>query len=127
MILTGKAKEAFEKWSEGIYDDCGNGQVGKRLFYIQSMDDYRFINTEHYIYNVGDSMLQAIIIEWMDSVGVYVETGVYPCQEDGNIYFSGSFFGKLGGWDDLEYHNTRQQAAEKAIIKAVEIYNKRGN
>lgn len=120
MILTGNAKEAFEKWSENIYDDCGNGQVGKRLFYIKSIDDYKFINTEHYIHNVGNSMLHALIIEWLDSVGIYVSIG--------RSYISEKFFFEIlharftyeGKW-----YKSRQQATEKAIEKAIEIYNEK--
>lgn len=96
-LITGNAKESFLSYVYG-----------------QGLEDLL----------IHDISLNALIIEWLDSVGIYVETGVYPCQEDGDIYFCGSFFGKLGGWDDLEYYNSRHQATQEAIKKAVEIYNK---
>ena len=127
--LTGKALEAFEKWAENIYDDCGNGQFGKRLFYIQSIDDYKFINTEHYIHNVGNSMLHALIIEWLDSVGIYVELNratqglqfmwwYYTLSDSRGIHLNNHVH-------NIVKVDTRQQATEKAIERAVTIFNEK--
>lgn len=110
-MLTGKAKSDFEKW---YWNDWLTGS------------DRDYHEKDEVIENSWKAeklFLFPLIIEWLDSVGIYVETGVYPCQEDVNIYFCGSFFGKLGGWDDDEYYKDRQQATEQAIIKANEIYN----
>ena len=64
----------------------------------------------------------ASIIDWFDSVGIHIETGIYP-DDLGNIEFSGSFFGFLGGWDDDTTYKTRQEATQAAIEKANELYN----
>ncbi len=94
--LTGKAKESFLKHS-----------IGKEIALFETMLP---------IYQ------HALIIEWLDSVGINVEVGLYP-NEDGDIYFSGVIFGKIGGWDDQEYYTSRQQATEKAIERALKIFN----
>lgn len=112
MILTGKGeKRLLTKKAESDF-----------LLWYYKQDDYQRLP---FYDELTITHLHALIIEWLDSVGIYVETGVYPCQEDGNIYFSGSFFGKLGGWDDQEYYPNRQQATEKAIESAVELFNER--
>lgn len=130
MILTGKAKEDFEKWTQNTHDDCGNGQTGKRLFYIESIDDYKFIKTEHYIHNIGDSMLHALIIEWFDSVGIYITIeGVfdrmlgYHRGYEVHIYQDGKQ--PISLFDNEDVFNIRQEAAKQAIIKANQVYNDR--
>lgn len=95
MKLTGKAKEDFIKW-------CKQDAAW--------MDTY------------DDIFLFALIIEWLDSVGTHIETGIYP-DDLGNIEFSGSFFGFLGGWDDDTTYKTRQEATQAAIEKANDLYN----
>ena len=110
-MLTGKARSDFEKW---YWNDWLTGS---------DRDYYEKHEVIEISWKAEKMFLFPIIIEWFDSVGIYVETGVYPCQEYGNVYFSGSFFGKLGGWDDKTNYTDRQQATEEAIIKANEIYN----
>lgn len=78
---------------------------------------------EHYKCQGNDKYTCADIIEWLDSVGIYViprklKCDVYPCSFNINdsIY--------LGIVNKFE---TRQQATQEAIKKAVEIYNKGAN
>lgn len=114
MKLTGKAKEDFLKYAKEVHDDCGLGNNGKRLFYIQCIDSYKFIETEHYIENCGETMLNALIIEWLDSVGVYASA--YICHDN-------TFDFSINNVTYNSFAKTRQEATEKAIIKANEIYN----
>lgn len=67
---------------------------------------------------------QASVIDWLDSVKLYVESGLYP-DDHGRVDFSGSIFGFLGEWDDEKVYNTRQEATQAVIEKANELYNKR--
>ena len=97
MILTGKAKKDFHNWinNNGHHDEV--------------------------IYN---SVINALIIEWLDSVYIYVET--YVISDDGIINYSFN----ISGYEIVDHkfsYPTRQQATEKAIIKAIDIYNNRGN
>ena len=111
MILTGKAKEDFNRWinNNGYHDEV--------------------------IYN---SVINALIIEWLDSVGIYVN--VSPRYIDHVLKYSvGDFYAVLNFKDGsltlnaCNYNSiedriySRQQATEKAIIKAIDIYNNRGN
>lgn len=60
-------------------------------------------------------------------LGFMLKQEFIHCEKDGNIYFSGSFFGKLGVWDSGNFFDDRHQATQEAIKKAVEIYNKGAN
>ena len=120
MILTGKAKEDFEKWTQYEIDDCGNGQTGMRLFYIESLDDYKFIKTEHYIENLEQSMLNALIIEWFDSVGIYISISADKDLNTKSIDFLSFVGDSMVG---LAF--SRQEALIEAIKKANEIYNEK--
>ena len=115
MILTGKAKEDFEKWTQYEIDDCGNGQAGMRLFYIESLDDYKFIRTEHYIENLEQSMLNALIIEWFDSVGIYITSDYFELNK--------GFYSEILDSNFAIVKPTRQEALTEAIKKANEYYN----
>jgi len=128
-MLTGKAKDDFEKYAKEFHDFVSENQKGKRLFYIESIDDYKMINTEHYIENVGTSMFFALVIEWFDSVGLYIEANIHDnkkfwCDvsffEDDNKLSNDSSL-KLDG--EILYFDSRSIAIKQGIIKANEIYN----
>lgn len=96
--MNGQAKTDFEKWFIEFEDILSNN---KELNIIGN----------------------ALIIEWFDSVGIYIETGGadyrgvefwYNIQEKNTIN------GHNG-----EYFNSRQQAAEKALEKAIILYNEK--
>lgn len=68
-------------------------------------------------FNEYSEVLQnALIIEFFDSVGIYINT---IRNIDSTIYCRILFL------DQAFYGKTRQEAAEKAILKANEIYNER--
>lgn len=94
MKLTGKAKEAFL--------------------------DYVF-KTNNVLDTSNELYLNALIIEFFDSVGIYIEIG--------GIDYSGVLF-----WYNIQEHNTingnnsfefetRAEATNAAIIKANDLYN----
>ena len=88
MILNGKAKEDFKEWAYYSYvEDSGD------LAMMRST--YR----------------NALIIEWFDSVGIYV-----------NITVTYGFNWNIEGLGCSDF-NTRKEATEQAIKKANEIYN----
>lgn len=108
MILTGKAKDDFNKWKI----EC------KRLSSVEVLE-FRFLSNV-----VQNSM----IIEWLDSVGIYIEVACSPTLEVGvircnfNSYVSGQIVinNHPFGWV-----NSRAETTEQAIITANEIYNQK--
>lgn len=107
MELKGKAREAFEKW----FDD-----------YSQKHHQKEWLDNDSYLDEVylPDEIMYALIIEWLDSVGIYVET--YVISDDGIINFSFNISGIEIIDHEFAYH-TRQQATEKAIEMAIKIFN----
>lgn len=111
MILTGKALEDFS-------DKC-------------TLDFYQFkVLTQ--------CMQNALIIEWFDSVGIYIIllrshiSNNMMNGKKGVIKFTYNIEDNEGNlfkreYNTFEFKNTRQEATEKAIIKANEIYNERTN
>lgn len=110
MILTGEAKEAFEKWLLTHGNEViKNGTVEYDLYYMCK-------------YMIPENMVCAKIIEWLDSVSiyVYVEPSIPIGWENPDC-----FIFKVGtDTNRLKFPN-RQQATEKAIEKAIEIYNEK--
>ncbi|MCT4085465.1 hypothetical protein HZP81_17090 [Elizabethkingia anophelis] len=95
--MEGKAKEAFDAWFE---------------------KEYRTFATS-YAENV-DKINNHIIVEWLDSVGIYITIDftkpywyaiIIPSNGIGNYIMDENGF------------LSRQEATEAAIKKAVEIYN----
>lgn len=87
-LITGKAKEAFLK-------NCKQ--------------------TESFMNTYADIYLNALIIDWLDSVGIYILVTDF----DGKDWWS-----EFNGYPVSFLGETRQQATQEAIKKAVEIYNK---
>ena len=106
MILTGETKLDFERWlhsndvliKDGIYDDT----------YLTDVFDKLPLNLQY-----------ASIIEWFDSVGIYVNSS--------GLTLSKAFISDVSVNDNCEYNydgfRTRKEATEQAIKKANEIYN----
>jgi len=92
MIINGKAKEDFKKY---IY------------------------NIRHMYDNSLTSQKYALIIEWFDSVGIYIclenhyKNFGYKIQDKGNIVL----------YDHMFAIHSRQEATKQAILKCNEIYN----
>jgi hypothetical protein len=116
MILNGKAKNDFLEWVQNksqyisfssqfiIYENSARGEF---LWYgneVNLLEDTRLFN--------------ALIIEWLDSVGVYIfinndfQFG-YSIYEDGNTYPTKT---------KIDF-STRQEATTEAIKKANELIN----
>lgn len=108
MILTGKAKEDFEKWylshirvNRKDYNQFSDEQV---LGKINRMDE------------VGKF---AYILEWLDSVDIYILITEYDGEHfwaDINVRF------RLGY---AIQKPTRQEATKAAILTANDLYNER--
>lgn len=94
MVLTGKAKKDFLKWTKQ-----GN-----------------LVNI------MADVYLHALIIEWFDSVSINLY--VTPIYIHGGLTFKSSVDGMELFKEDLEFKKTRQEATKEAILKCNEIYNK---
>ena len=101
MILTGKAKEDFCTW---INRDIPN----KESFECEMNINDLYFKTSTELY--------ALIIEWFDSVGVYVDV-VSNSQT--------STFDAYVDDDYIYFYHSRKEATEQAIIKANQIYNDR--
>ncbi|HFK5563457.1 TPA: hypothetical protein ACGZ9C_003125 [Elizabethkingia anophelis] len=104
--MEGKAKEAFEKWFEKEY----------RTF------------TTSYAENV-DKINNHIIVEWLDSVGIYIFTRRLTMSlEFKEWYFiitnsDGVHINNHVNKESRILKDSRQEATEAAIKKAVEIFN----
>ena len=103
MILTNKSKEDFFNWldNQGVNGiDISNWEFEK--FQLLS--------------NVSQN---ALIIDWFDSVGIYVNSS--------GLTLSKTFISDVSVNDNCEYNydgfRTRKEATEQAIKKANEIYN----
>ena len=99
MILTGKAKKDFNKWLNSDED------------ILQGLDLFQLNNT----------CIYALIIEWFDSVGIYINPRYNEVSEE---FMPQIRFKPIRNNDDPKpFYKTRQEATEKAIEKANEIYN----
>ena len=108
MLLTNKAKEDFERWlysndvliKDGIYDDT----------YLTDVFEELPLNLQY-----------ASIIEWFDSVGIYVNSS--------GLTLSKAFISDVSVDNNCEYNydgfRTRKEALIEAIKKANEIYNEK--
>lgn len=100
MILNGKAEEDFKKW------------------FIETKDLYDSYENELRL--MSDTGLNALIIEFFDSVGVYIDV---------RIEFNDSFvlktFDSYAEDDYVGNFSNRQEATKQAIKKANDIYNEK--
>lgn len=119
MILTGKAKKDFEN---GIIEILKQ-KYSEQIFNNDAALDW--------IYNVNDLILFAHIIEWFDSVGIYIfiNRWVAPLREI-EWYFiitnkSGVHLNSHVSKESRIELDSRNEATKQAIKKANEIYNER--
>ena len=104
MILTGETKLDFEIWlhsndvliKDGIYDDT----------YLTDVFDKLPLNLQY-----------ALIIEWFDSVGIYVNSDYFELNK--------GFYSEVLDSNFEIIKPTRQEALTEAIKKANEIYNEK--
>lgn len=118
MILTDKALEDFNKWN---YDD-----------------DFGYIDHEptslvvHFEY-LDEFLQNTIIIEYLDSVGIYVDVGVNQitdkntnksnCNFDVAIFHPHHRIEEGRTLTQLNINVSRQEAIKQAILKCNIIYN----
>ena len=100
--MEGKAKEAFQLWLE-----CKSEHM---IIYMEPR------NTEIEFNDLNKVCQNAMILDWLDHEGIRIEVRVLD-----NWYFSG--IDTPDNWYS-EYMDTRQEAIQKAIDKAIEIFNK---
>lgn len=99
-MLVGQAKKDYEKWL------CNNNTPFWRVF-----------NEEW----ITPSMQYGVIIDWFDSVGIVIEIDfIFHLK-----HWCSSTIELDGRYEIYDTLKTRHQARQKAIDKAVEIYNKR--
>ena len=104
MILTGETKLDFERWlhsndvliKDGIYDDT----------YLTDVFDKLPLNLQY-----------ASIIEWFDSVGIYITSDYFELNN--------GFYSEILDSNFAIVKPTRQEALTEAIKKANEIYNEK--
>jgi len=95
--MNGKAKIDFTEWLEE--------DLNLKLYNVDSDPIY----------------LNALIIEWLDSVGIYIEIG--GADYRGIEFWYNIQERKTINGNNGEYFSTRQEATEKAIETAVNTYN----
>ena len=101
MILTGKAKEEFFNW----LDNQGVNGIN-----ISNWEFEKF----HLLSNVSQNSL---IIEWFDSVGIYITSDYFELNK--------GFYSEILDSNFAIVKPTRQEALTEAIKKANEIYNEK--
>ena len=111
MILTGKCKEDFLK---SIYYKEDTNQVPIE----DECNENIFNESKRWLRRQDERFLNALIIEFFDSVGIYI--GIVRFNV-GSGYFESRIHYNNGVYFT---YVTRQEATKQAIIKANEIYNK---
>jgi hypothetical protein len=109
MKLTGKCKEAFEKW----------------FIKYRKENALRLVVKDFYL--LPPSMQYGVYVDFFDSVGIWISDSF----SNGHIIGSkrGYFCSIFNGRDVTEYTetvSTRHEARTKAIEKADELYNEKG-
>ena len=107
MVLTGKAKEDFERWlhsndvliKDGIYDDT----------YLTDVFEQLPLNLQY-----------AHIIEWFDSIGIYIDR---DCINIEMVITDFRGISEEQTIIDCDHEESFQDWWEEAIKKANEIYN----
>ena len=100
MILTGKAKEDFEKW------------LNKKMYYLGR---HNFEDRDNNIEDLSDNFQNTLIIEWFDSVGIYITSDYFELNK--------GFYSEILDSNFAIVKPTRQEALTEAIKKANEYYN----
>jgi len=98
-LLTGKAKEDFLQWNEDNDAPLSTYAIEQGLIY--------------------GTVLNAMIIEWLDSVGIIIL--INNVMDD--WWFRVKSKNKVVKSEKYNELKSRQEATEQAIIKANEIYN----
>ena len=108
MILTGKAKEDFENYV--LNKNLGHDSEVLISVYNQ---ETLFIDYK----DVKKPLLNALIIEWFDSVGIIITSDYFELNK--------GFYSEILNENFEIIKPTRQEALIEAIKKANEIYNEK--
>ena len=101
MILNGKCKRTFLKWLKT--------RVNSILHEIDNIEFW---------FNLQDESFKiALIIEWFDSVGIYITSDYFELNK--------GFYSEILDSNFAIVKPTRQEALTEAIKKANEIYNEK--
>lgn len=106
MLLDGIANRDFKAWMS-----CSKTELSKS--------------------NLDETCHHAVIVEWLDSIGIYTDAQMVSGFDFENnkihspVWFMNVFSEECCYTDDVEEYPSRKQATIKAIIKANEIYNNR--
>lgn len=105
--LNGKAKEKFLEWLSKTYD----------LIHY---------DTELWFKNEKEITQNAFVIDWFDSVGIYINTTLDETNKHKFKYLITDINTRhLHCWKEGVNKDSRQEAIKKAIKKANDIYNAR--
>lgn len=112
MKLTDKAKQEFWKWylSEDVLRF-------NKMFPVYNMAGEKIIKVNFLA--LSETCQNAIIIDWFDSVGIYISVDKYKEGFDSDIRIQS----QVGIEFCAEEVTTRLEATNKAIIKANQIFN----
>ena len=100
MILTGKAKESFIDY----LDKTNQIKIEKGILNLHWQD-------------LPEKFKNALIIEWFDSVGIYITSDYFELNK--------GFYSEILNSNFEIIKPTRQEALTEAIKKANEIYNEK--
>lgn len=115
MILTGKAKEDSLEW-------CKTQNSLKLGLQVPNTIGGVILDLGSNIGLMPKSFQNALIIEWFDSVGIYIDIGIHNVSR--NTFNYSIHLKQKNIYSDLYTSiKTRIKATEQAIKKANEIYN----
>jgi hypothetical protein len=114
MKLTGKAKEAFEKW---VKSDCP-------ILLEQFYNDIRLIGFDSWFEDFPNSMKFGVYVDFFDSVGIYIDIVVTAYGFEVSIWEKNKS-GDCHPLSEAYDFTTRHEARTKAIEKAQQILNER--
>lgn len=122
MILTGKAKEDFIKW-------CKTQNSLKIGLQMPNTIGGVVLDLSSNIELMPENFKNTLIIEWFDSVGIYIELKRF-CHglkfRFWNYVISNPNGAHLNNFLEVEIENdSRQEVTLQAIKKANEIYNEK--
>jgi len=113
--MNGKAKEDFESWLRKQPNFIYNKYTRKIVFMGKILFE-----------DLPSNIKNAFIIEWIDSVGVTVDVIPRLSEKNGIAFEPNTFCVETEfTTEDFEQFSTRQEATEKAIEVAVNIYNEK--
>lgn len=115
MKLTGKCKNDFENWNLNRSLNVTN-QERKNKVLIEELKPFAY-----QVWNFDEPYLNALIIEFFDSVGIYIHIEPYVDFDYNTLFKNYILFNK--NINEQNSYIYRQEAANAAIEKANEIFN----